>query len=113
MIPAQTDGDLFSLTIGRGPLVAAGGSPAFLSLGREEQAGQLSSHLQPLLILEPSGLMHTGETRPHSLPRTHDIPRTHPLTRTHIITRMHTRTHIQTHKHTHRHTHTHTRIHTH
>ncbi|CAL8324886.1 unnamed protein product [Merluccius merluccius] len=56
---ARTDGDLFSLKIGRGPLVPAGGSPVFLPLGREEQAGQLSSHLQPLLILEPSGLMHT------------------------------------------------------
>ncbi|CAL8369720.1 unnamed protein product [Lota lota] len=55
----RTDGDLFSRKIGRGPHAAAGGSPAFLPQGREEQAGQLSSHLQPLILLEPSGLMHT------------------------------------------------------
>ncbi|KAJ3587160.1 hypothetical protein NHX12_013550 [Muraenolepis orangiensis] len=41
----RTDGDLFSLKRGRGPLVAAGGSPAFLPLGREEQFGPQRDHL--------------------------------------------------------------------
>ncbi|KAM4610511.1 histone deacetylase 7 isoform 2-T3 [Polymixia lowei] len=56
---ARADGDLSSLKVGRGPVVAAGGSPVFLPLSREEQVGQLSPHLQPVIILEPSGLVHT------------------------------------------------------
>ncbi|XP_056129274.1 histone deacetylase 7 isoform X2 [Lampris incognitus] len=56
---ARVDGDLSSLKVGRVPVVTAGGSPVFLPLGREEQAGQLSPHLQPVIILEPSALVHT------------------------------------------------------
>ncbi|XP_071769981.2 histone deacetylase 7 [Centroberyx gerrardi] len=60
-LPANTrvDGGLSSLKVGRVPVVTAGGSPVFLPLGREEQAGQLNPHLQPVIILEPSGLVHT------------------------------------------------------
>lgn len=60
-LPANTraDGELSSLKVGRVPMVTAGGSPVFLPLGREEQAGQLNPHLQPVIILEPSGLVHT------------------------------------------------------
>ncbi|XP_029911839.1 histone deacetylase 7 isoform X2 [Myripristis murdjan] len=60
-LPANTraDRELSSLKVGRVPVVTAGGSPVFLPLGREEQAGQLNPHLQPVIILEPSGLVHT------------------------------------------------------
>lgn len=67
----QADRELSSLKVGRVPVVTAGGSPVFLPLGREEQAGQLNPHLQPVIILEPSGLVHTpllaGETHTHTL----------------------------------------------
>lgn len=33
-------------------------SPVFMPISREDQAGQLSPHL-PVIILEPSGLVHT------------------------------------------------------
>ncbi|XP_029012298.1 histone deacetylase 7 isoform X2 [Betta splendens] len=53
------EGELPSLKVGRVPVVAAGGSPVFLPLSsREDPAGQLSPHL-PVIILEPSGLVHT------------------------------------------------------
>uniref|UniRef100_A0A667Y0K1 Histone deacetylase n=1 Tax=Myripristis murdjan TaxID=586833 RepID=A0A667Y0K1_9TELE len=55
----EADRELSSLKVGRVPVVTAGGSPVFLPLGREEQAGQLNPHLQPVIILEPSGLVHT------------------------------------------------------
>lgn len=54
----QADGELSSLKVGRVPLVTAGGSQVFLPLSREDQSGQLNPHL-PVIILEPSGLVHT------------------------------------------------------
>lgn len=61
----QSDGDLSPLKVGRAPMVA-GGQSVYLPLGMEEQSGSLSPHLQPVLILEPSRLVHTpmlaGET---------------------------------------------------
>ncbi|XP_056279605.1 histone deacetylase 7 isoform X2 [Pseudoliparis swirei] len=55
---ARAEGERSSLRVGRGSVVTAGGLPVFLSLSREDQAGQLNPHL-PLIILEPSGLLHT------------------------------------------------------
>ncbi|XP_070766291.1 LOW QUALITY PROTEIN: histone deacetylase 7-like [Enoplosus armatus] len=55
---ARVEGELSSLKVGRVPVVTAGGSPVFLPLSREDQAGQLNPHL-PVIILEPSGLVHT------------------------------------------------------
>ncbi|XP_034028100.1 histone deacetylase 7 isoform X2 [Thalassophryne amazonica] len=55
---AKADGELSSLKVGRVPVVSGGGSPVFLPLSREEQPGQLNPHL-PVIILEPSGLVHT------------------------------------------------------
>lgn len=67
-VNCQAEGELSSLKVGRVPVVTAGGSPVFLPLSREDQAGQLNPHL-PVIILEPSGLVHTslltGETRTH------------------------------------------------
>uniref|UniRef100_A0A674PBY7 Histone deacetylase n=1 Tax=Takifugu rubripes TaxID=31033 RepID=A0A674PBY7_TAKRU len=50
--------ELSSLKVTRVPVVTGQGSPVFLPLSREDQAGQLSPHL-PVIILEPSGLVHT------------------------------------------------------
>ncbi|XP_027868294.1 histone deacetylase 7 isoform X1 [Xiphophorus couchianus] len=50
--------ELSSLKVSRIPVVTAGGSPVFLPLSRDDQAGQMNPHL-PVIILEPSGLMHT------------------------------------------------------
>uniref|UniRef100_A0A665T4V8 Histone deacetylase n=1 Tax=Echeneis naucrates TaxID=173247 RepID=A0A665T4V8_ECHNA len=47
---------LSSLNVGRVPVVTAGGSPVFLPLSRDDQAG--NPHL-PVIVLEPSGLVHT------------------------------------------------------
>ncbi|KAM6929392.1 histone deacetylase 7 isoform 2-T2 [Lycodopsis pacificus] len=55
---ARADGEQSSLRLGRMPVVTAGGSPVFLPLSREDQAGQLNHHL-PVIILEPSRLVHT------------------------------------------------------
>ena len=64
-IIVQADGEMSSLKVGQVPMVTAAGSPVFLPLSREDQAGQLNPHL-PVIILEPSGLVHTplltGET---------------------------------------------------
>ncbi|XP_029690132.1 histone deacetylase 7 isoform X1 [Takifugu rubripes] len=59
-LPANTkaEGELSSLKVTRVPVVTGQGSPVFLPLSREDQAGQLSPHL-PVIILEPSGLVHT------------------------------------------------------
>uniref|UniRef100_H3BWC9 Histone deacetylase n=1 Tax=Tetraodon nigroviridis TaxID=99883 RepID=H3BWC9_TETNG len=59
-LPANTkaEGELSSLKVTRVPVVTGPGSPVFLPLSREDQAGQLSPHL-PVIILEPSGLVHT------------------------------------------------------
>ncbi|XP_061592796.1 histone deacetylase 7 isoform X2 [Cololabis saira] len=54
---ARADGELSSLKVGRVPVVTAGGSPVFLPLGRDDQGGQMNPHL-PVIILEPSGLVH-------------------------------------------------------
>ncbi|XP_029575117.1 histone deacetylase 7 isoform X1 [Salmo trutta] len=58
-LPANTrsDGDLSPLKVGRVPMVA-GGQSVYLPLGTEEQSGSLSPHFQPVLILEPSRLVH-------------------------------------------------------
>ncbi|XP_055021724.1 histone deacetylase 7 isoform X2 [Boleophthalmus pectinirostris] len=56
---ARGDGELSSLKVGRVPLVTAGGSPVFVPLSREEQSGQLNPHPLPVIILEPSGLVHS------------------------------------------------------
>uniref|UniRef100_A0A3P8UUV4 Histone deacetylase n=1 Tax=Cynoglossus semilaevis TaxID=244447 RepID=A0A3P8UUV4_CYNSE len=53
---ARAEEELSSLKVSRVPVVTAGGSPVFLPLSREEQAGH--PHL-PVIILEPSGLVHT------------------------------------------------------
>ncbi|KAM4737035.1 histone deacetylase 7 isoform 3-T6 [Anableps anableps] len=50
--------ELPSLKVSRIPVVTAGGSPVFLPISRDDQAGQMNPHL-PVIILEPSGLMHT------------------------------------------------------
>nr|XP_046251868.1 histone deacetylase 7 isoform X2 [Scatophagus argus]XP_046251869.1 histone deacetylase 7 isoform X2 [Scatophagus argus]XP_046251870.1 histone deacetylase 7 isoform X2 [Scatophagus argus] len=55
---AKAEGELSSLKVSRVPVVTPGGSPVFLPLSREDQAGQLNPHL-PVIILEPSGLVHT------------------------------------------------------
>ncbi|XP_064155144.1 histone deacetylase 7-like isoform X2 [Anguilla rostrata] len=55
---AKSDADLGSMKVGRVP-VLAGGPQVYLPLGLEEASGPLPSHLQPVLILEPSGLMHS------------------------------------------------------
>nr|XP_020468260.1 histone deacetylase 7-like isoform X2 [Monopterus albus] len=55
---ARAEGELSSLKVGRVPVVTAGGSQVFIPLSREDQAGQLNPHL-PVIILEPSGLVHT------------------------------------------------------
>nr|XP_023847648.1 histone deacetylase 7 [Salvelinus alpinus] len=54
---ARSDGDLSRLKVGRVPMVA-GGQSVYLPLGTEKQSGSLSPHFQPVLILEPSGLVH-------------------------------------------------------
>ncbi|KAI2649976.1 Histone deacetylase 7 [Labeo rohita] len=52
---AKAESELGSLKLGRVPVVP-GGSPVLVPLGVEEQTGPL---IQPVLILEPSGLVHT------------------------------------------------------
>lgn len=53
----RAEGELSSIKVGRVPVVTTGGSPVFLP---PEQRGdrQLNPHL-PVIILEPSGLVHT------------------------------------------------------
>lgn len=57
-VNCQAEGELSSLKVTRVPVVTSPSSPVFLPLSREDQAGQLSPHL-PVIILEPSGLVHT------------------------------------------------------
>ncbi|KAJ8370094.1 hypothetical protein SKAU_G00101220 [Synaphobranchus kaupii] len=52
---AKSDG---SMKVGRVP-VLAGTPQMYLPLGLEDASGPLPSHLQPVLILEPSGLVHS------------------------------------------------------
>ncbi|XP_077371116.1 histone deacetylase 7 isoform X2 [Festucalex cinctus] len=54
---ARVEGELSPVKHSRGPLVTAGTPQVLLPLSREDQAGQLSSRL-PVIILEPSGLVH-------------------------------------------------------
>lgn len=54
---SRAEGELSSLKVGRVPVVTAGSSSVFLPLSREDQAGQMNPHL-PVIILEPSGLVH-------------------------------------------------------
>ncbi|XP_059189763.1 histone deacetylase 7 isoform X2 [Centropristis striata] len=54
---ARAEGELSSPRGGRMPVVTAGGTPVFLPLRGEDQTGQLNPHL-PVIILEPSGLVH-------------------------------------------------------
>uniref|UniRef100_A0A3B4ALV7 Histone deacetylase n=1 Tax=Periophthalmus magnuspinnatus TaxID=409849 RepID=A0A3B4ALV7_9GOBI len=69
-LPANVrgDGELSSLKVGRVPLVTAGGSPVFLPLSREDQSGQLNPHPLPVIILEPSGLVHSPLLTEHLSP---------------------------------------------
>jgi hypothetical protein len=64
----QSELDLCPRKVGRVPMVT-GGQSVYLPLGMEEQSGSLSPHLQPVLLLEPSRLVHTpmlaGETHHH------------------------------------------------
>ncbi|XP_047449513.1 histone deacetylase 7 isoform X2 [Mugil cephalus] len=55
---SRAEGELSSLKVGRVPVVTAGGSPVFFPLSRDDQAGQINPNL-PVIILEPSGLVHT------------------------------------------------------
>uniref|UniRef100_A0A4W5PPB1 Histone deacetylase n=1 Tax=Hucho hucho TaxID=62062 RepID=A0A4W5PPB1_9TELE len=64
---ARSDGDLSPLKVGRMPMVA-GGQSVYLPLGTEEQSGSLSPHFQPVLILEPSGLVHAPMLTDHLAP---------------------------------------------
>uniref|UniRef100_A0A674DG17 Histone deacetylase n=1 Tax=Salmo trutta TaxID=8032 RepID=A0A674DG17_SALTR len=68
-LPANTrsDGDLSPLKVGRVPMVA-GGQSVYLPLGTEEQSGSLSPHFQPVLILEPSRLVHAPMLTDHLAP---------------------------------------------
>uniref|UniRef100_A0A1A8BSR9 Histone deacetylase n=2 Tax=Nothobranchius kadleci TaxID=1051664 RepID=A0A1A8BSR9_NOTKA len=54
---SRAEGELSSLKVSRVPMVTAGGSPVFLPLRGEDQVGQMNRHL-PVIILEPSGLVH-------------------------------------------------------
>uniref|UniRef100_A0A8C8LSR6 Histone deacetylase n=1 Tax=Oncorhynchus tshawytscha TaxID=74940 RepID=A0A8C8LSR6_ONCTS len=64
---ARSDGDLSPLKVGRVPMVT-GGQSVYLPLGTEEQSGSLSPHFQPVLILEPSGLVHAPMLTDHLAP---------------------------------------------
>ncbi|XP_054640681.1 histone deacetylase 7 [Dunckerocampus dactyliophorus] len=54
---ARVEGELSPLKVGRVPVVAAGTPQVLVPLSREDQGGQLSPRL-PVIILEPSGLVH-------------------------------------------------------
>uniref|UniRef100_A0A8C4EC21 Histone deacetylase n=1 Tax=Dicentrarchus labrax TaxID=13489 RepID=A0A8C4EC21_DICLA len=92
---ARAEGDLSSLKVGRVPVVTAGGSQVFLPLSREDQAGQLNPHL-PVIILEPSGLVHTpllsGETHtlfaPHRT-RSEPLPQSPRTLHAHLLQQQH------------------------
>ncbi|XP_029575120.1 histone deacetylase 7 isoform X4 [Salmo trutta] len=57
VLPTITLGLPANTRVGRVPMVA-GGQSVYLPLGTEEQSGSLSPHFQPVLILEPSRLVH-------------------------------------------------------
>uniref|UniRef100_A0A3B4UMI2 Histone deacetylase n=1 Tax=Seriola dumerili TaxID=41447 RepID=A0A3B4UMI2_SERDU len=86
---ARADGELSSLKVGRVPVVTAGGSSVFLPLSREDQAGH--PHL-PVIILEPSGLVHTplltGEFASHRT-RSEPLPQSPRNLHTHLLQQQH------------------------
>ncbi|KAG9331650.1 hypothetical protein JZ751_018607, partial [Albula glossodonta] len=55
---AKSDAELSPLKVGRVP-VLTGGPQVYMPLSLDEPGAALSSHLQPVLILEPSGLVHS------------------------------------------------------
>lgn len=65
MMMMQVEGEMGSLKLSRVPVVSSG-SPLLVPLGVEEQ-----NLVQPVLILEPPGLLHapmlTGKTETHTL----------------------------------------------
>uniref|UniRef100_A0A8C3AQE7 Histone deacetylase n=1 Tax=Cyclopterus lumpus TaxID=8103 RepID=A0A8C3AQE7_CYCLU len=92
---ARAEGERSSLRVGRVPVVTAGGSPVFLPPSREDQAGQRNPHL-PLIILEPSGLVHTplltGGAHPHkplSRTRSEPLPQSPRTLHTHLLQQQH------------------------
>uniref|UniRef100_A0A3Q3X4P1 Histone deacetylase n=1 Tax=Mola mola TaxID=94237 RepID=A0A3Q3X4P1_MOLML len=99
----HAEGEPSSLNVGRVPVVTAGGSPVFLPLSREDQAGQLNPHL-PVIILEPSALVHTplltgeldhlasGGAQPHkplSRTRSEPLPQSPRGLHTHLLQQQH------------------------
>ncbi|KAM9343063.1 histone deacetylase 7 isoform 1-T2 [Pholidichthys leucotaenia] len=54
---SRVEGEISSLKVSRVPVVTTGGSPVFLPLSREDPSGPINPHL-PVIILEPSGLVH-------------------------------------------------------
>uniref|UniRef100_A0A4W6CXN0 Histone deacetylase n=1 Tax=Lates calcarifer TaxID=8187 RepID=A0A4W6CXN0_LATCA len=98
---ARAEGELSSLKMGRVPVVTAGGSSVFLPLSREDQAAH--PHL-PVIILEPSGLVHTplltgeldhlspGGAQPHkplSRTRSEPLPQSPRTLHTHLLQQQH------------------------
>ncbi|XP_061657314.1 histone deacetylase 7 isoform X2 [Syngnathoides biaculeatus] len=67
---ARVEGELSPLKLGQGALVSPGGPQVLLPLSREDQAGHLSSRL-PVIILEPSGLVHAPLL---TVPRLDSVP---------------------------------------
>ncbi|KAL6483256.1 hypothetical protein MHYP_G00081280 [Metynnis hypsauchen] len=101
---AKVEGDVGSLKLGRVPLVS-GGSQVLLPLGVEEQNAPL---LQPVLILEPSGLVHApllavpglgpvplqfsapaGPHKPLSRTRSEPLPQSPRALHTHLLQQQH------------------------
>uniref|UniRef100_A0AAQ6A2J9 Histone deacetylase n=1 Tax=Amphiprion ocellaris TaxID=80972 RepID=A0AAQ6A2J9_AMPOC len=94
----QAEGQLSSLKVGRVPVVAAGASSVFLPLSRDDQAGQMNPHL-PVIILEPSGLVHFAphRTRSEPLPQSPRALHTHLLQQQHntqLLERLKQQTHL-------------------
>ncbi|XP_057679105.1 histone deacetylase 7 isoform X3 [Corythoichthys intestinalis] len=92
---ARVEGELSHLKLSRGPLVTAGAPQVLLPLGREDQAGQLSSRL-PVIILEPSGLVHapllTGGAQAHkplSRTRSEPLPQSPRTLHSHLLQQHH------------------------
>ncbi|KAI4890132.1 hypothetical protein NFI96_021219 [Prochilodus magdalenae] len=104
MMMMMVEGDVGSLKLGRVPLVS-GGSQVLLPLGVEEQSAPL---LQPVLILEPSGLVHTpllavpglgpvplqfsapaGPHKPLSRTRSEPLPQSPRALHTHLLQQQH------------------------
>uniref|UniRef100_A0AAQ4PV14 Histone deacetylase n=1 Tax=Gasterosteus aculeatus aculeatus TaxID=481459 RepID=A0AAQ4PV14_GASAC len=91
---ARTEGELSSLRVSRMPVLTAGGSQVFLPLSREDQVGQLNPHL-PVIILEPSGLVHTPlltgahPHKPLSRTRSEPLPQSPRTLHTHLLHQQH------------------------